>query len=114
MKRLPVLLLIAVGAWLFSSGYLPKDRELSWTVERPQLLRFFEVQLYAPDGGLVKREERSFPTGARGDFVQTVKLGTGSYRARVFTRYEGDSAIRHVEVPLEITREDRYVLKVPR
>ena len=87
LKRLPLLVLAALGLWLWKSGEV-SERELVWRLEGRDwsAIRSLDVQVKDADGELVKREIHTF-TGSP-PAVLTVKatLPSGAYEVWVFAR----------------------------
>ena len=111
VKRLPFLLLVAVGVIVFKTGYLPRSRELVWRMPDDRSIREVEVQLYDGDEhDLLKRETFNLPNGPEGDLVEHVSLGRGDYVARVFVRREG-KPLASAAFPLHVTGDD--LLQMP-
>ncbi len=81
MKRLPLLLLVALGLWLWKGSDVP-ERELVWRLDGPGWsdIRALEFQVKAEDGELLKREEHRFQGSAPGSITQKMALPSGSYR----------------------------------
>lgn len=88
LKRLPFLLLVAVGLIVWKTGYLPKDRTLVWNLPPDASIRSFEVQVSQGDK-LLEREQFFYPQGPADRVEEHVKLGRGDYVARFFLQREG-------------------------
>lgn len=90
LRRLPVLLFVALGLWLYKSDLFPQDRTLRWeTGPTRALIRGVELQLWTQDGQLLKREQFAFPDGAPGVVAQTLALSEGTYDARYVIDRQG-------------------------
>lgn len=118
MRRLPVLLLLVLGVWLWERSEAP-ERELVWRLEGPgwSEIRSLEFQLKAPDGELLKREVYSLQGGVPDSItLKTKDLPSGRYEVWVFARgEEGPSRSPRVE-PLTLGDEDTHLqrgLRVP-
>ena len=100
LKRLPFLLLVALGLWLWQ-GARALERELVWRLEGPgwSQVRALDFQLQAEDGELLKRETRTFPQGAPPIVTLQAELPPGTYEVRVFLREE-----RGASKPLPVER----------
>jgi hypothetical protein len=89
MRRLPFLLLVALGLWLWKGADAP-ERELVWRLEGSgwSEIRALDFQVKNADGELVKRETRSFQAGPPGALSLTTALPSGTYEVWVFARGE--------------------------
>ncbi|WP_375764856.1 hypothetical protein NR798_24370 [Archangium gephyra] len=118
LRRLPFLLVAALGLWLWKGPDAPAQRELVWRLEGPgwSEIRALDFQVKNAQGELVKRETRSFQAGAPGELSLTTDLPSGTYEVWVFARGEsGPSRPPRVE-RLTLGDEDVRVergLRVP-
>lgn len=103
-KRLPFLILVAVGLLIWRTGYFPKDRTFVWDLPDDPSLRSVEVQLYQGTE-LLKREQFFFTDGPRAKVEEHVKLGRGDYQLRFFLTREGRPQ-ETVTVPLHLGSEE--------
>ncbi|WP_338866335.1 hypothetical protein [Myxococcus stipitatus] len=111
-KRLPLLLLVALGLWLWQITGIP-ERELviqptgmEWTQ-----VRALDFQVMDSDGTLLKREERFFgDTGAPAELTFKADLPEGTFRAVLFVKLAGREERLRVEEPLTVG-EDRYIVR---
>jgi len=107
-------LLVGVGAWLYQSNLFPQERKLSWAVGTAgAAITQVELQIWSPEGELLKREMRAFPRGAPSQLEQTLALKEGRYEARyVIERASGpqEAGVR----PLEVSAEKTYFLSLGR
>lgn len=104
-RRLPLLLAIAVGLWLWRSGE-ESERTLIWrlpgdraTVER------VEIQLMDDDGSVLRRETLYYQTGAPPEITQRYRIDEGSYQARLFITRRGEPP-QVLEVPVVVQGEE--------
>ncbi|HEX8435282.1 hypothetical protein [Archangium sp.] len=118
LRRLPVLLLVALGLWLWKGSDVP-ERELVWRLDGPGWsdIRVLEFQVKAEDGELLKREEHRLREAAPpSSITQEMALPSGRYEVWVFARgAEGPSRPPRVE-RLTLGDEDVRVergLRVP-
>lgn len=103
-KRLPFLLVVAVGLLIWKTGYMPKDRTLVWDLPDDPSIRGVEVQLY--DGHeLLKREQFFFPSGPSGKLEEHVRLGRGDYQVRFVVTRDGQP-LRSSQQPLQLRSEE--------
>jgi len=103
-KRLPFLLLVAVGVLIWRTGYMPKDRTLVWDLPDDASIRQVEVQLYEGED-LLKREQFFFPDGPRAKVEEHVKLGRGDYQVRFVFEREG-KPLQSRHLTLHLTNEE--------
>ena len=108
-KRLPLLLLMGVGLWLWQASDTP-ERELVWRLEGPgwRELRGVELQVKDADGELRKREEHFFSAAPPDSVTMKVDLPAGTYQVWVFERREGGTSRPRVE-SLTLGPEDTRV-----
>lgn len=99
LRRLPFLLLVALGLWLWKGAEVP-ERELVWRLEGPGWsdIRTVELQLKNADGEVVKRVVHAFPGSPPSAITdKEVRLPSGTYEVWVFVRGEsGPSRPPHV------------------
>lgn len=118
MRRLPVLLLVGLGLWVWKRTEVP-ERELVWRLEGPGWgeIRTLEFQLKTPEGELLEREVHSLSSATPGSItLKTEDLPSGSYEVWVFVRgEEGPSRPPRVE-RVTVGDEDTHLergLRVP-
>ncbi|PTL85846.1 hypothetical protein [Vitiosangium sp. GDMCC 1.1324] len=117
LKRLPLLLLVVLGLWLWKTS-VPPERELVWRLEGPGWteIRSLDFQVKNADGELVKRETDAFPEGPPGSVVLKADLPSGSYEVWVFARGESGPSRPPLVDRLTLGDEDARVeheLRVP-
>lgn len=94
LVRLPLIIALLLGAWLWKGGFgvLPTDRELTWKLGGEYAsIRKAELQVWEGQT-LLTREELSMPKGAMADPTQKLSLRKGTYTAKVFVWREGEAA----------------------
>jgi hypothetical protein len=111
MKRLPLLVLAALGVWLWQTMSTP-ERELVWQLNGSgwSAVRALDFQVTDASGKILKREERFFSAAPPAEVTLKVELPEGSYRALIFVKEEGRPSRPPLVEPLTIG-EDRYVLR---
>ncbi len=89
LRRLPLLLLVAMGLWLWE-GSGTSERELVWRLEGPGWsdIRTVEFQVKNVAGEVVKRQVDSFSEGPPGSITLKMDLPSGTYEVWVFARGE--------------------------
>ena len=102
-RRLPFLLLAGVGLWLWQ-GTSGTQRELVWELEGAgwSAVRALEFQVQAPDGDLLKREERFYPQGPERELRLEVQLPAGRYPTLVLARTAPGAPVIPLRVTLEV------------
>lgn len=117
LRRLPVLVLLAVGLWWWKGARLT-ERELVWRLVGPGWsdIRAVDFQVKAADGELVKRETQSFAHGPQDALSLKVDLASGAYDVWIFAR--GESGGSHPPVVDYLILSDEEVrvehkLRVP-
>ncbi len=109
-KRLPLLLLAALGLYLWQVTGTP-ERNIALQLEGPSWssVRAVDFQISDPQGELLKREERFFPSGPPPELTYKVDLPEGTWDAALFVKREGSDARVRLETPL-VVGEDRYIV----
>jgi hypothetical protein len=89
-KRLPLLLLAALGLWLWRTTGTP-ERELRFQFDGPgwSAARALDLQVVDDEGKSLKREERFYASGPPPEEMFKVDLPEGTWRARLFVKLEG-------------------------
>jgi hypothetical protein len=118
--RLPLLLALALGAWLWRSSLFPQPRELVLLLPstRAPVARV-EVQLYSEGGELLKREERFFQgpgagagaEGAPSVLRLEISLPRGRYLCRAFLR-DAAGGERVLSRTVELGEERTYEVEL--
>lgn len=89
MKRLPLLVMAALGVWLWQTTGTP-ERELVWQLDGSgwAAVRALDFQVTAEDGKILKREERFFTGAPPYEVSLKVALPEGTYRTLIFVKEE--------------------------
>lgn len=103
-KRLPFLLIVAVGLLFWKSGYMPKDRTLVWDLPNDASIRQVEVQVYQGNE-LLKREQFFFDHGPTAKVEEHLKLGRGDYQVILLFERAGKPQEVH-QLPLHLGSEE--------
>jgi hypothetical protein len=77
---LPVLVLVGLGVLLWRSPCLPQEHEVSFSLPENLALKDATVELWQGDQ-LLRREQRFFTANPHGEWVWTMQLKRGDYRA---------------------------------
>lgn len=111
-KRLPLLILAALGLWLWRVTGTP-ERELVFQLEGPGWgdVRAIDLQVMGgEDGQLLKREERFFASGPPPEVTFKVDLPEGPGRALLFLKREGQA--ERVRLVQDLTvGEEQYIVR---
>lgn len=110
-RRLPLLLLAALGFWLWQHTGTP-ERELRLQFDGPgwSTARALDVQVLDAEGKVLKREERFFASGAPPEVSVEVDLPEGVWRARLFVKLEGREERVRLDESL-VVGEERYIVR---
>lgn len=110
-KRLPLLLLAALGFWLWRTTSAP-ERELRLQLEGPgwSTARALDLQVLDGEGNILKREERFFSSGPPPELAFPLDLPEGDWRARFFVKLEGREARVRLEESLRVG-EQQYIVR---
>lgn len=100
-KRLPILVVVALGLWLWRSPLFPQPRTFIWDRPLGPPVTSAEVQLWR-DGDLVSRAE--WPDATRGTLNQELTLRQGPLRVLTFARM-GDGTTRQGVQTLSLESE---------
>jgi len=110
-KRLPLLVLVAVGLWLWQVTGTP-ERELVLQPTGPgwEAARALDLQVVDAEGTVLKREERFFTHGAPPELTFKVDLPEGAFRALIFVKLADREPRLRLEEPLTVG-EERYIVR---
>jgi|SRR5262249_62340898 len=87
-KRLPILVVVALGILLWRSPLFPQPRTFIWDRPLGPQIASAEVQLWREDALLARAE---WPDATRGTLSQELTLRSGPIRALTFARLEDGS-----------------------
>lgn len=82
-RRLPLVIALIVGTivWKGGFGFFATSRDVTWRINVPYGdVRRVELQVWR-DETLLRREERSFPSGVSEELKQQIVLRSGPHRA---------------------------------
>lgn len=82
-RRLPLVIALIVGTivWKGGFGFFATSREVTWRFNVPYAdVRKVDLQVWR-DETLLRREERSFPSGVSEELKQQIVLRSGPHRA---------------------------------
>jgi hypothetical protein len=106
-KRLPILVVVALGLWLWKSSLFPQPRTFIWDRPLGLPVASAEVQLWREDRLLARAE---WPDATRGTLSQELTLRPGPLHVLSFVRL-GDGSLRQGEQVLSL--ESEAVLHAP-
>lgn len=100
-KRLPILVVVALGLWLWRSPLFPQPRTFIWDRPLGLVVATAEVQLWREEHLLARAE---WPDATRGSLSQELNLGPGPVHVLSFVRL-GDGSHRQGEQLLPLGNE---------
>jgi hypothetical protein len=114
LRRLPLLVLLGGGLWLWRATE-PPEHSLVWRLDGTgwSAVRGLEFQLTGPDGQILKREEHFFPAAPPSEVTLKVDLPEGTYRTLIFVKEPGQPTRPPLVEGLTIG-EEPYILKTLR
>ena len=113
LRRLPLLIVVAVGVWLWRAGAFPQEREIVWQLGPSASAHELEIQILDEQGALLAREQLFFHKSAPRDVIQKVRLADGAYRARLFIRRGPADREEQHTLSLRLQGPDTVVATVP-
>jgi hypothetical protein len=81
LRRVPLVLLVVAGAFLWRSAFFPQPRTLVWELPSAATVTRAEVQLWK-GASLVARAE--WPNSPQSPLLEQLQLRQGTYRALSF------------------------------
>jgi hypothetical protein len=94
LRRVPLLLLVLAGAFLWRSALFPQPRTLIWELPASVSVARAEIQLWkGPE--LVGRAE--WPNAPSGTVLQKLELRRGAYRALTFLELTDGGTEHHAQ-----------------
>ena len=111
LRRVPLLLLLLAGAFLWRSALFPQPRTLVWELPASLSVTRAEAQLWKGDA-LVARSE--WPNGPSGPLVQQLQLRGGVYRALTFLELPDGGTEQHAQTVQVGGEETVHLLLRPR
>jgi hypothetical protein len=110
IPRLALLVLVALGWWLWNSTLFPQARELIWRLDdHPESISQVEIQIYDHRGALLKREEKHFDRSPV-EMVQKISIASGDYPVRIFVGRTGQGPIDQYLGTLHVNAERTIAL----
>jgi hypothetical protein len=117
LKRVPVVVVAALGIWLWrgGGGRVPTERTVSFRFGAGPTPARVDVQLYDAEGHLLAQQERAPRAGeALPELSLTVQARPGMLQARVFRWRAGDGAPVPLRMDVPVTgTEAAVVVDVP-
>jgi hypothetical protein len=113
LKRLPLLIVLAAGVWLWKGGggWFPVQREIVWNLgEDSGSIQELDIQLADATGKLLKRDQRFFHGAHPGQVVESIKLSRGDYPARVFIRRDAGGSEQQLSTTVHVGDDETVVL----
>lgn len=100
-KRLPILIVVALGLWLWRSPLFPQPRTFIWDRPLGRQVTAAEVQIWRGDSLLARAE---WPDATRGTLSQELTLRPGLLRILTSARLD-DGSRRQAEQELTLGSE---------
>ncbi|MGO9831892.1 MAG: hypothetical protein ACLPJH_17295 [Myxococcaceae bacterium] len=107
VRRVPLLLLVAAGVFLWRSELFPQPRTLVWELPPSVDVARAEVQLWK-GSELIARAE--WPAHPHGPLLQQLQLRAGRYRALAFLELAGGDTEQHSQ---EVQLGSEETLRLP-
>lgn len=114
LGRLPILIVIAMGYWLYADPSAPSKRELVFQLAGPASaeLRTLELQLVDGRGVVLERAQRFFEAAPPTEIRLESRLPQERFDLRVYAR-DGEGAPLLIQRrDLEITEKEAYLLRL--
>jgi hypothetical protein len=92
LQRLPLLLLVVAGVFLWRSALFPQPRTLVWELPAATAVARAEVQLWKGSTLMARAE---WPNSPKGALVQQIQLRGGTYRALSFLELSDGRTEQH-------------------
>jgi hypothetical protein len=108
-KRLPILVVVALGLWLWRSSLFPQPRTFIWDRPLGLPVASAEVQLWRDDHLLARAE---WPDATRGTLSQELTLRPGPLRVLTFARL-ADGSTRQGDQLLTLASEAVHAPLLP-
>jgi hypothetical protein len=102
VRRVPLLLLVLAGAFLWRSAFFPQPRTFLWELPAKDGVTRAEVQLWKGPTLVARAEWLNRPAGP---LVEQLQLRQGTYRALTFLELSDGGTEQHVQ-PVEVGREE--------
>jgi hypothetical protein len=105
LRRLPILLVLAAGVWLWKGGggFFPSSREILWELPDDRAsIRELDIQIADSKGAVVKRDQFFFHGAPPREVLEKARLTPGDYAARVFIKREGGRPEEQVSTALQV------------
>lgn len=114
LGRLPILIVIAMGYWLYADPSAPSKRELVFQLAGPASadVRTLELQLVDGRGVVLERAQRFYEAAPPSEIRLESRLPQERFDLRVYAR-DGEGAPLVVQRrDLEITEKETYLLRL--
>lgn len=112
--RLPILLVIGIGYWLWNDPSGPGERELIFELQGPDRaqVRQFEVQVKSQDGVLFERAQRYFDAEPPREIRLKARLPQERLDLLLFARDAQGRVLPLEHREVEISEREAYLLRV--
>ncbi|MCI0573627.1 MAG: hypothetical protein L0Y66_23050 [Myxococcaceae bacterium] len=114
LGRLPFLLVLIAGLWLWRSGSAPHERELFVSLSGPGAaqVRSMEAQFTTPGGEVTQRTQRFFQGAPPPEVKLSVRLPEGQHPVLVFLEDAEGQPYPVQRLSLEVTEAGAASLRV--
>jgi len=112
VRRLPLVLVLIAGAWLWKggTGCFPTARRIVWQLPPDRAtIRALDIQINDAQGALLKREQLFFEDGGTVDALGKAHLAPGEYTVRAFIE-RSDRPEEQVTRALRVTDAESYAV----
>lgn len=108
LRRVPLLLLVLAGAFLWRSALFPQPRTLVWELPSAAAVRRAEVQLWKGPSLMARAE---WPNHPQGPLLEQLQLRQGTYRALTFLEM-ADGGTEQYAQTVQLGREETLRLSL--
>lgn len=113
LSRLPLLIVVALGYWLYMDPSAPSTRELVFQLGGPEReeVRTLEIQVIDEKGIVLERAQRFFDSAPPTEVRLEARLPRETFELRLFARDRDGHPLAIQRRELEITERKTYVLR---
>jgi hypothetical protein len=108
LRRVPLLLLLLAGTFLWRSALFPQPRTFLWELPASVLVTRAEIQLWKGSTLMARAE---WPNSPRGVLLEQLQLRRGTYRALSFLELSDGGTEQHTQ-PVELDGEETVHLSL--
>ena len=108
LRRVPLVLLVLAGAFLWRSALFPQPRTFVWDLPPSVPVTRAEIQLWKGRELMARAE---WPNGPHGPLLQQLQLKAGTYRALSFLELADGGTEQHAQT-VAVDREETVHLSL--